>query len=403
MIGSFFENLRLSLIEIRTNKLRAFLTMLGIMIGIAAVVILLSLGQAVQDSITSQFESLGANVIRISATVGSDRTIQQLTMKEVEALSDPERVAGVMAVMPMSSSNFAVVYGSNEYSVSTQGVTTDYSLVQDQAVEKGTFFTEEQLNTNAQVAIIGSTTAENLFETVDPLGKSMRVGSVVFQVIGVLEETGTSDNVVLVPITTYRSRLRTTLTSTGEIAVSSILVRAADNDAVSDVVTAVTRVLREERGVGTGDTDNFRVFTASTILDSLTTVVQVFTLFLGVVAGISLLVGGIGVMNIMLVTVTERTQEIGLRKAIGAQNVDIIYLFLLQAVVITLMGGVVGVALAFAGAAIITNLVGTITVVIQTSSIIMAVSIAAGIGIFFGVYPASRAARLNPIDALRYE
>jgi len=403
MIGSFFENLRLSLIEIRTNKLRAFLTMLGIMIGIAAVVILLSLGQAVQDSITSQFESLGANVIRISATVGSDRTIQQLTMKEVEALSDPERVAGVMAVMPMSSSNFAVVYGSNEYSVSTQGVTTDYSLVQDQAVEKGTFFTEEQLNTNAQVAIIGSTTAENLFETVDPLGKSIRVGSVVFQVIGVLEETGTSDNVVLVPITTYRSRLRTTLTSTGEIAVSSILVRAADNDAVSDVVTAVTRVLREERGVGTGDTDNFRVFTASTILDSLTTVVQVFTLFLGVVAGISLLVGGIGVMNIMLVTVTERTQEIGLRKAIGAQNVDIIYLFLLQAVVITLMGGVVGVALAFAGAAIITNLVGTITVVIQTSSIIMAVSIAAGIGIFFGVYPASRAARLNPIDALRYE
>ncbi len=405
MLNTIFDNLRMSINELGMNKLRSFLTVLGITIGIAAVVLLLSLGQSVQTYITNQFEGLGTNILSISATRTSGR-FDALTVNLADVLANPDRVAGVDLVMPENSSSYSVVYENNEFTVSTVGVTTDYPDIESRTIVNGSFFTQAEYDQSAQVAIIGKTTSDNLFgEGVDPLGKTIRVSNVLFRVIGVLNESGTTndDDTVVVPMTAFQARLNNTRTTTGENEVSTILVKVTNVDDISTVEDRVKEVLREERGIATGGTDNFNVFTASTIVESLTSTVQILTLFLGVVAGISLLVGGINVMNIMLVTITERTREIGLRKATGAQNFDIILLFLTQAIVLTLIGGIVGVGIAAAASKVISVLVDGLTVIVQIPNIILAVSVSTAIGLFFGVYPASRAAKLNPIEALRYE
>ncbi len=218
-----------------------------------------------------------------------------------------------------------------------------------------------------------------------------------------LDESGTSDDAIIVPLMTVKARLNNSRTTTGELTVDSILVKVSDVNQIDTVQDRVETVLREERDVGADDTDNFRVFTASTIVELLISTISILTLFLGVVAGISLLVGGINVMNIMLVTITERTREIGLRKATGAQYSDIVLLFLMQAIVLTLIGGIAGIGVAAAGSALISSLVDGLTVIVQITNIVLSVSISTAIGLFFGVYPATRAAKLNPIDALRYE
>ncbi|MEO8394052.1 MAG: ABC transporter permease [Chloroflexota bacterium] len=398
-----FDNLRLSISELLINKLRAFLTVLGITIGIAAVVLLLSLGQSVQAYIANQFLSLGTNTIRVSASPDSNGRLEPLTEDLANKLNDPSRLPAVKVAMPETTGNYPVVYENNEFNVGTTGATTDYPEVESRTLKDGRFFTSDEYNASAQVALIGTTTATNLFGTDDPIGQTIRVQDVLFQVIGVFNTSGVSDDLVVIPLTAFKARLNNARTATGESTVSTILVLAADVNKVTDATTQVTTALREERGITGGESDNFRTFTASTILDSLTSIISILTIFLGVVAGISLLVGGINIMNIMLVTITERTREIGLRKAVGARSEDIVSLFLIQAIVLTLIGGVIGVLIAITGAEIITHLVAGFTVVVQVSNIIFAVVISAAIGIFFGVYPASRAARLNPIDALRYE
>ncbi len=405
MISTIFDNLRMSITELGMNKLRSFLTVLGITIGITAVVLLLSLGQSVQTYITDQFEGLGTNILRISATRTSGR-FDALTVDLADALANPDRVFGVDLVMAENSSSYTVVYENNEFTVSTVGVTTDYPAIESRTIVTGSFFTQGDYDQSTQVAVIGKTTSDNLFgEGVNPVGKTIRVSNVLFQVIGILNESGTTndDDTVIVPMTAFQARLNNSVTTTGENVVSTILVKVANIDDISTVEDRVKAVLREERDIATGGTDNFNVFTASTIVESLTSTVQILTLFLGVVAGISLLVGGINVMNIMLVTITERTREIGLRKATGAQNTDIILLFLTQAIVLTLIGGVVGVGIAAAASKFISALVEGLSVIVQVSNILLAVSVSTAIGLFFGVYPASRAAKLNPIEALRYE
>jgi putative ABC transport system permease protein len=405
MITSIFENLRLSVGELINNKLRAILTVLGITIGIAAVVLLLSLGQSVQSYITKQFESLGANTIRISSIPDSNGRNTPLTQQLAAALEDKSRAPAVLVAMPEATGSFPVVYENNQFNVSTIGATTDFLSVESRTVaEGGRFFTQAEYDASAQVVLVGTTTASNLFgDGVDPVGKTVRVQNVLFQVIGELAASGTSDDLVVMPFTAFRARLNNAHTAAGDSTVSTILVQANAMDDVNTAVEQVTRVMREERGILPGDSDNFRVFTASTVLDSLTSVVSIFTVFLGFIAAISLLVGGINIMNIMLVSITERTREIGLRKAVGARNEDIVILFLFQAVVMTLIGGAIGVLIALGGAALITRLVDGFTVSVGATNILLAVTISAAIGIFFGVYPASRAARLNPIDALRYE
>jgi len=403
MITTIFENLRLSISEIWTNKLRAFLTVLGITIGIAAVVLLLSLGQSVQVYINTQFASLGANTIRISAKADVNGRLDSLTETLAQTLKDTERLPNVGLVMPEASSSYSVTYVDNQFTISVVGGTTDYPTAESRAVATGRFFSADEYKQSAQVAIIGSTTAENLFGVGDPLGQTIRVENVLTQVIGVFKKTGNGDDTVVIPLTTFKTRLKSGYTTDGQGTINSIIVQATDSTKVETATTELKTVLRQERDISTGEADNFTVSTAATIVSSLNSIVQILTIFLGVVAGISLLVGGINIMNIMLVAITERTREIGLRKAVGAQFTDIVILFLVQAIVLTVIGGIVGVLIALSAAAVITALVPNFTVVVQTANIVFAVGISTMIGLFFGVYPASRAAQLNPIDALRYE
>jgi putative ABC transport system permease protein len=398
------ENFRIALISLISNKLRAVLTMLGIIIGVAAVVILLSLGQGVQTYIRAQFESLGAQIIRASAMRGPWSRTEPLDLATADAIADPNRVPAASMVMPQTSANYAVVYGGAEFSVNVQGVTTDYLAIQGRAVTSGRFFTQADLDNYAQVALIGVETIENLFGTADPVGKYIRVGRVLFEVIGVLDATGgQDDDLVIVPLTTTQLRLNGERTTDGDRPINTILVLAQDSSQIDAAMEQVERVLREERGIADGKEDDFRVFSASVIAESLTSTIETFTLFLGVIAGISLIVGGIGVMNIMLVNVNERTREIGLRKAVGAQDWDIVLQFLTEAIVITLAGGFIGVLIALGVAALATSLVPDFSAAVSMTSIALAFGISTSIGLFFGVYPARRASRLNPIDALRYE
>ncbi|MBL8134538.1 MAG: ABC transporter permease, partial [Anaerolineae bacterium] len=326
-----------------------------------------------------------------------------LTLDLVDALADEGRAPAIAEVMPQTQNTYTVIYGEEDLSTQVTGVTTTYLSINDRSVSAGRMFSDQEVTDAARVAVIGVGTAEDLFGTVSPLGKQIRIRSIAFEVIGMLDETGTSDDVIIVPISAAQTRLNANRTLTGEAVVNTLLFKAVSNDQVALAIEQATRVLREERGIADGATDNFRMFSASTILDTLSGTIETITLFLGVLAGISLVVGGIGVMNIMLVTVNERTREIGLRKAVGARRFDIISQFLTEAVVMTLLGGVIGIAIALGAAAVITRLVEDFAVVVQPSSVALAVSISFLIGVSFGVFPANRAARFNPIDALRYE
>ncbi|MBK8027122.1 MAG: ABC transporter permease [Chloroflexi bacterium] len=402
MITSIFENTRIAANQLTGNKLRTTLTMLGIIIGIASVVLLLSLGQGVQSYVTSSFESLGASLVRVSAQPVNGVT-ESLTMDLVDALTDESRAPAVAEVMPQTSGNYTIIYDGEDLSSQVTGATTVYLSINDRSISNGRMFTDQEVTDAARVALIGTGTAEDLFGVVDPVGKQMRIRSIYFEVVGVLDETGSNDDLIVVPITAAQTRLNASRTLAGEPVVNTILFKAVSNDQVDVAIEQATRVLREERNIADGGTDNFRMFSASTILDTLSGTIETITLFLGVLAGISLIVGGIGVMNIMLVTVNERTREIGLRKAVGARRFDIIFQFLTEAVVMTLTGGAIGILIALGAAALITSLVEDFNVVIQASSVLLAVTISFLIGVFFGVFPANRAARFNPIDALRYE
>jgi putative ABC transport system permease protein len=372
------------------------------LIGITAVVLLLSLGQAVQSSITSQFEGLGASLIRLSLTGNS--STKPLTQSLADALAEDSRAPAIAYAMPTTSGSYAVVYNAVEDNISVTGATTEYLDVNDRSISSGRMFTQAELDDSARVAIIGVDTAENLFETTNPIGQQIRVRQVFFQVIGVLDDTGgENDDLIVVPLTTSQTRLNASRSLTGDAVINMIQIKAVDNEQVDAAIEQATRIVREERNIASSADDDFRLFTATTIIDSLSTTIETLTMFLGVLAGISLVVGGIGVMNIMLVTVNERTREIGLRKAVGAQRGDIVFQFLTEAVVMALFGGLLGILLAVGGSLLISALVDSLSVVVQASSIALAVGISVSVGVFFGVYPASRAASLNPIDALRYE
>lgn len=265
------------------------------------------------------------------------------------------------------------------------------------------------MDTSARVVILGQTTVEQLFPDTFPVGQTVRIAGVRFSVIGVLDKgsgfgpPGSQDNVILAPITTVQTRLVGDRVLTGERPVDFMVIQARDSDRVNDVAQQIRLTLREERGISFRDEDNFQVIASTEVLETFQRITALITLFLGVLAGISLLVGGIGIMNIMLVTVTERTREIGLRKAVGAQNVDILIQFLTEATVLALVGGAIGIVVAAGFSSVISLLVDELRVSVQLPSILLATAISIAIGVFFGIYPANRAANLNPIDALRYE
>jgi putative ABC transport system permease protein len=391
--------------------MRTFLTMLGVVIGVAAVIALVAVGQGAQASVVNQFQALGSNLLTVSpmrnfsfSRQGFQESSTQLTNKEVEAIKG--LATSVKLVAPAYSVNGATVsYSGTSASPSISGVTAEYAAVRNWSMNLGRFISEEDNANMAMVVVLGSQAVEDLFgsTSVNPIGETIRINRQNYEVIGVLKSKGESggnqDNVIMMPLRTAQLKLGGAGTNT--VSTISLSVRSADE---MDLAQAqVTAILRSLHGLATGASDDFTVQNQADLLSTVTETSGTFTTLLGSIAAISLLVGGIGIMNIMLVSVTERTREIGLRKAVGAKHADLLVQFLSEAVALSAAGGLIGVAVGIGGAQVITPLVGSYQAVVTPQSVILALAVSLGIGVFFGFYPANRAGSLNPIDALRYE
>jgi putative ABC transport system permease protein len=405
-------------IGLSTHKLRSSLTILGVVIGIASVIALMSIGRGATADILSRIESMGSNLITISPgsfTFGGIRgamgSVSTLSLEDAEAIS--EQISYVSAVAPSSSSQLQVVVGGENMNSRVTGVTTDYLEVNNLEIASGAFFNEYDYQRASKVAVIGSYVVEILFPDVDPVGQQIRMGNNIYRVIGVLESQGmsirgSSDEVILIPLTALQQTVAQQRTAQGERVVSSISLTVSDEDKIDQVIEEITSLLRARHQLGIGVDDDFSIMSVQEIAETMQETTQTMTLLLGAIAAISLLVGGIGVMNIMLVSVLERTREIGIRKALGARDRDIWIQFLIEAASLTFTGGVIGVMVGWGVSYLIplisTNIgMGELTTVVSADIVILAVSVSIGIGLFFGFYPAWNASRLNPIEALRSE
>ncbi len=401
------ESLLTALDSLRSNKLRAALTMLGVIIGVAAVIALLSIGNGVSASINDQINAIGTNLILISTDPDNSDGYPALTLSDVDALSDPLRAPDVADVAASAGGNFAVTAGGNSSRSSISGVTANYFRVNNiDDIAAGDVLTENDIDTQARVAVLGWQVAEDLFPDSYAVGQSVKINGASYEVVGVLAQSGSAfggnDTTVFVPISTAQSRLVTNRTRGGQKAVDSIIAQAASNERNEAALEQIAAVLREEHRIAYAAEDDFQLLSQSDLLDTAGQITGVLTAFLGAIAGISLLVGGIGIMNIMLVSVTERTREIGIRKAVGALRRDILLQFLLESVVLSLIGGIAGILLGWAIAAVAGRAID-LSVTLQLGTVLLATGFATAVGLVFGIYPAWRAARLRPIEALRYE
>jgi putative ABC transport system permease protein len=410
------ESFQIAFKALWANKLRAALTMLGIIIGVAAVITLMSVGQGVQDYITGQFAGLGSNLLFVfpgssqepRSFVAGATGASTLTEGDARALADPQRAPDILRVAPTLRQRTQVVVGRENALTTALGVTPEYSLVRDYKSTLGAFIRDVDVLERARVALIGTDVADKLFPNGDyPLGRMIRIAGTAYRIVGVLEKKGgtgfgSQDDVVMVPLSTAQTRL-SQVTRRGEPVVSAITVQAVSEDRMNAAAEQITEILRERHKIAYRDEDDFTVFNQTDILNVFGQITGVITAFLGAIAGISLVVGGIGIMNIMLVSVTERTREIGLRKAVGAKRRDIRMQFLVEAMALSVTGGLIGIALGAAGAVLISRLVEGFRAVVSLDAILLATSFSAAVGLFFGLYPAWRAGNLNPIDALRYE
>jgi putative ABC transport system permease protein len=413
-----FTIFRMALSSLGSNKLRAGLTLLGIVIGVAAVISLMAIGRGAQEMITSRIESLGSNLLFVRPGSASEGGIfgfggqgssSTLTVYDAYALVDPVFAPGVKAVAPELSTSGQLVAGRNSTATQVIGVTHEYEFVRDFHVSSGMFISAIHVLDRAEVAVLGSQVAETLFGFRDPVGQAVRINGRQFMVVGVLESKGGSalgnvDNQVLVPITTAYYRLASQQTAQGDITVQSITVQVRDGESMDDAVQQIATVLRLRHRI-TGE-DDFTVISQQEVIEALEETTNTFVVFLGAIASISLLVGGIGIMNIMLVSVTERTREIGIRKAMGAKRRDILLQFVSEATLLSLGGGGIGVLMGLALSVLLDglNLAGqNFQTVFSGDVALLALVVSAAIGLFFGIYPAIRAARLHPIDALRHE
>lgn len=404
---NFSESFLTALDSLLANKMRAVLTMLGVIIGVAAVIALMSIGNGVSASITDEIQAIGTNLLTISTDSDNSGGYQTLSMSDVEVLADPLNAPALSDVAAIVRGGQEVVNGSNSIQTTVGGVTTNYFSVNNLAeMQSGNTFTQNDVDTKARVAVLGSEAAADLFEEEYPIGQSVKISGVSYEVIGVLAESGSgftnTDSNVFVPITTAHSRLYTERTRQGEKAVTVINAQAASEGDTDAAIEQITETLRRQHDIIYASDDDFSIFSQADLLSTFDTITATLTAFLGAIAGISLVVGGIGIMNIMLVSVTERTREIGIRKAVGAMKRDILAQFLLESVLLSVLGGVLGIVLGWAIARVSGNLLDFATVV-DSGTVLLATGFATAVGLIFGIYPAWRAADLRPIEALRYE
>ena len=413
----FVESLAIAIRSLFANKLRSSLTMLGIIIGVGAVITLMSVGRGAQAAITSTFEQMGTNVLYVMSTsseAGGMMAIQYGSMTPTLTLDDAkalERIPSVAAVAPVNENIVEITAGGESKAAIIHGAGPEYQAAYNYSVASGQFFSDRDVAARDTVVVLGNKVAKDLFGADDPVGQEVKIKGKRFTVIGVLEPKGGAimgvslDDIVVVPITTFQTKLFTQRTATGEDAVQTIAVKVASADAIDGVTEETEATLRKRHRLSADEENDFAIISMEQMLGMLQQVMGIFTIVLGAIASISLLVGGIGIMNIMLVSVTERTREIGIRKAVGAKRRDILLQFLVEAAVLSLVGGGIGI-LGGWGLSFLISLIDisgiTIHSVVTPDIVLLAVSVSVFIGLASGIYPAMRAGRLNPIDALHY-
>ena len=388
------------------NKLRSLLTMLGIIIGVAAVIALVSIGNGVKQDIENSISSLGSNLLvvlpgapRTPGARSSQGSMKSLKISDYEAIA---KLEGVKAASPMTNGSYVVIYQNKNWTTSVAGVNSNFQDVNNWTMTSGRFFSDKNVQNRERVAVVGQTVVKNLFADEDPVGKEIRVKNIPFRVIGVLKSKGNGtmgndqDDTVLIPYTTSMERVE------GIDYLRRVYVVAKDDGGIDRLQADIENLLRVRHNIKDTNLDDFNIQNMKSIMETMAQTTGTFTLFLGAVAAISLVVGGIGIMNIMLVSVTERTREIGVRKALGATYSVIVTQFLIEAVVISLMGGFIGIAFGI-GASKVIGMVSGMSTVVSVPTIIMSFAFSMAIGLIFGIYPARKAAKLNPIDALHYE
>jgi putative ABC transport system permease protein len=417
-VKRIFENLKVAFKSLTSNKLRAFLTMLGIIIGVGSVVAVMSVGAGATSSITQNLQSMGTNVITISPgrseprgeggpmrAFGNDDTEQidqgELYLDDAKALQAKATLLNEVAPV-LYGRNSTISYMSWSGQVSVTGTTQDFLAVEGYKMAEGNFITESDVSNLSNVAVIGNTIAQDYFGKIDPIGEVIKINGKNFVVVGLLETIGTAgfgaspDSSIYVPITTAQNKLY------GSDTVDNIVAKLKDENQLDASIAEVKNILRIQHRILPGENNNFSVSSPTQFLETATSVTQILSITLGSIAGISLLVGGIGIMNIMFVSVTERTREIGIRKSLGAKNRDILIQFLTESIILSLLGGVLGIGLAFLISFVLKSFSGFNSLITATP-IILALSFSTAIGLVFGIFPAMRAARLSPIESLRYE
>ena len=399
---NFLEILRFAVRGLTANKLRSALTTLGITIGVAAVILLVAVGNGASAAIAASIQGLGTNVVNVSPARGGGQgaSARPLTVQDAHALVDPVGAPDVKAASPVVNTTATATYGQTSYDISSvAGTEPAYFTTTNRELAQGQLFTAEDVTAARKVVVLGPTTAESIFGTADPVGKNVLLNSIQFTVIGVLQAKGSTglqnaDDVAIAPISAVQNSLA------GYGSLSQIAVQATSADSVSLAQSEITAILNARHGIRLGGTADYQIQNSEQLLATRTSATETFTVLLAAVAAISLLVGGIGVTNIMLVTVTERIREIGIRKAIGAPRAAILGQFLAEATMLSLFGGLLGVAIGLIGSRFT---ISGIKPVVVPSSILLAFAVSALIGLFFGSFPANRAAKLRPIDALRHE
>lgn len=406
----FKSILKMATVSLRINKMRSMLTSLGIIIGVSAVIIMLAVGSGASKKIASDMESMGSNMLMVRSASAKSGGVRMgagsrptLTLKDAQAIESKAR--GVMAVAPYSAEGKQVTYGNRNWSTTVGGTTMPYFMIRNYEIEAGRGFLPDDSKNGTKVAIIGQTVAAELFGDVDPLNKTIRVGNIPFKVVGLLKTKGSSgmgqdqDDLIFIPITTAQRKVfGTDFPGT----VNMIAVKAQNEESLAVAQEDITELLKSRHNIGKNQDNDFEIRNLAEMQETIKSATKTMSLLLGAIAGVSLIVGGIGIMNIMLVSVTERTKEIGIRMAIGAKSSDIRFQFLIESFILSMAGGLIGVAVGIVGAHLMHIFAG-MNIAITLSSIILSLGFSAAIGIGFGYYPAYKASLLNPIDALRYE